>query len=262
VPVNTNLLSIQDLTVIYQAEKEVSILNNVSLEIPHASIVALVGGSGSGKTTTAMAVLRLLPQGFEIKKGSMLFKGEDIAQLSHEKMRSIRGKHISMIFQEPLYAFNPVYTINYQINEVLECHTELSLTQRKTRVLELLRIVGIKDPQRIADSYPHQLSGGLRQRAMIAQAIAADPKLLIADEPTSNLDVTLQARIIELFKTLKRELSLSILLITHDLGVVAHLADYTAVMTQGKIVEAAPTSMMISQPKHAYTNQLMKASLF
>ena len=164
-----------------------------------------------------------------------------------------------MVFQEPLYAFNPVFSIGGQIEEVLRAHSALSVRQRRERILELLNLVGLPDPKRTAGNYPHQLSGGMRQRAMIAQAIAAGPKLIIADEPTSNLDVTLQANIMELFRKLKDELKLSILLITHDLGMVAHMADHVAVMTEGQIVERGTTREVLEKPQHPYTRALMEA---
>jgi ABC-type dipeptide/oligopeptide/nickel transport system ATPase component len=166
-----------------------------------------------------------------------------------------------MVFQEPLIAFNPVFTIGYQIEEVLQVHTPLNRLQRQKRILELLDRVGLPEPKQTAMNYPHQLSGGMRQRAMIAQAIAAGPKLIIADEPTSNLDVTLQANIIELFRKLKDELKLSILLITHDLGMVAHMADQVVVMTQGRVVEEGATKDVLNNPAHAYTKELMEALL-
>ena len=172
-------------------------------------------------------------------------------------MRDVRGKEISMVFQEPLNAFNPVFSIGYQVNEVLQFHTDLSSAQRLERIWDLLDTVGLEDPKRIANTFPHQLSGGMRQRAMIAQAIAADPKLIIADEPTSNLDVTLQAKIIDLFLELKEKLRLSILLITHDLGMVRHISDQVAVMTDGKIVESGDTQAVLDNPQHQYTRQLM-----
>ena len=163
-----------------------------------------------------------------------------------------------MVFQEPLNAFNPLFTIGYQIGEVLIYHTTMSLGERGKKVLELLDIVGIPDPLRIVNSYPHQLSGGLRQRAMIAQAIAGNPSLIIADEPTSNLDVTLQSHILELFRKLRQELELSILLITHDLGVVSHLADEVTVLNQGQVVESGKTKSIVTQPRHPYTKELME----
>src|SRR3989338_7820556 len=241
------------------AQSKKSIVRNVSLTVKAQTITALVGGSGSGKTTTGLAILRLLPEALSIQKGEIIFNGENLLKLSPESMRRMRGKSIGMIFQEPLTAFNPVFTIFYQIEEVLQTHTQLPTIKRQERIYELLDLVGITDPKRVAASFPHQLSGGMRQRAMIAQAIAASASLIIADEPTSSLDVTLQARIIELFKNLKTKLNVTILLITHDLGVVRHLADEMAVMHKGEIVESGATKQIMGSPKHEYTCQLMEA---
>ena len=252
---SSNLLVVEDLTVTV-AQKE--IVSAANLEIPFLSVTALVGGSGSGKTTMGLAVLKLLPLGFNVRQGRIWFDGREVLDLSEDRMRLLRGKEIGMVFQEPLYAFNPVFSIGDQIAEVLRAHTPLNLRQRRARILELLNLVGLPNPQRAAGNYPHQLSGGMRQRAMIAQAIAAGPKLLIADEPTSNLDVTLQAKIMELFRKLKDELKLSILLITHDLGMVAHMADRVAVMTGGKIVEQGMTKDVLKDPRHPYTRTLME----
>ena len=252
---SSNLLVVEDLTVTV-AQKE--IVSAANLEIPFLSVTALVGGSGSGKTTMGLAVLKLLPLGFNVRQGRIWFDGREVLDLSEDRMRLLRGKEIGMVFQEPLYAFNPVFSIGGQIAEVLRVHTPLNLCQRRARILELLNLVGLPNPQRAAGNYPHQLSGGMRQRAMIAQAIAAGPKLLIADEPTSNLDVTLQAKIMELFRKLKDELKLSILLITHDLGMVAHMADRVAVMTGGKIVEQGMTKDVLKDPRHPYTRTLME----
>ncbi|MBI5415693.1 MAG: ABC transporter ATP-binding protein [Candidatus Omnitrophica bacterium] len=256
-----DLLALGDLTVtVREAGKEKTLLDNVSLKMAALGITALVGGSGSGKTTTGLAILRLLPPGLIIRQGRVLFLGEDLLGVSTERIRDIRGKDIAMIFQEPLHAFNPVFSIGYQIEEVLQVHSRLNLRQRRERVLELLDMVGLPDPKRTAGSYPHQLSGGMRQRAMIAQAMAGDPKLIIADEPTSNLDVTLQARIMELFRRLKDKFNLSILLITHDLGMVARMADQVAVMKEGKVVEEGATKQVLGNPRHEYTRALMAAS--
>jgi len=254
-----NILEIENLKVVVpEGTGTKTLVNDLSFNIGQERIVSLVGGSGSGKTTTGLAILRLLPPALSIRKGAIKFYDQDLLKYSKSKMRSLRGKDISMVFQEPLDAFNPVFRIGYQIEEVLSCHTKLRSKQRKEKVLYLLKTVGIKDPKRVAANYPHQLSGGMRQRAMIAQAIAVDPKLIIADEPTSNLDVTLQAKIIELFQRLRDELHLSILLITHDLGVVKHLADDVAVLFKGKIVEQGKTKEVIDNPKHEFTKNLLK----
>ena len=252
-------VNIQNLTVtVQEVGREKLLIKDVNLQIPSQSIVALVGGSGSGKTTTGLSILRLLSLGLNITQGAIHFEGENLLAVSKERMRQIRGKSISMVFQDPLNAFNPVFTIGYQIDEVLSTHHQLNYAQRQKRIFEVLDLVGVYEPKRIVQSYPHQLSGGLRQRAMIAQAIIASPKLLIADEPTSNLDVTLQARIMELFLELQRKLKLSILLITHDLGMVSHLSNWIYVMHQGKIVENGSTENVLSQPQHEYTQQLME----
>ena len=255
-----SLLTIHDLTITAQDfSREKIIVSKVNLDIPSLNIFALVGGSGSGKTTLGLSVLRLLPLGLTLRTGEIKFNGVDVLTLSDERMRRLRGKEIGMVFQEPLDAFNPVFPIGDQIQEVLKEHLDLNRGQRQKRILELLDLVGIPDPRRVAQAYPHQLSGGMRQRSMIAQAIAAHPKLIIADEPTSNLDVTLQVRIMELFRTLKKEFSLSILLITHDLGMVTHLADSVAVISRGEIVETGLTREILAAPKQNYTRQLMNA---
>jgi ABC-type dipeptide/oligopeptide/nickel transport system ATPase component len=254
------LLKINNLKVTASGQDAKSILlNNISLEVPAKSISAIVGGSGSGKTTTGLSILRLLPAGLELEQGQIIFDQKDLLKLSQGQMRELRGQSISMVFQEPLAAFNPVMTVGSQISEVLECHTNLSSNQRQEKVLALLYSVGIKDPRTAGNSYPHQLSGGLRQRAMIAQAIALSPKLIIADEPTSNLDVSLQARIMDLFRELREKFDMTILLISHDLGMVSHLADYTTIMQQGRIVESGLTKDIIQNPKHEYTQKLMEA---
>jgi ABC-type dipeptide/oligopeptide/nickel transport system ATPase component len=254
------LLRIKDLTVtVGRAQRAPVLLDRVSLEMPALSITALVGSSGSGKTTTGLAMLRLLPTALNIAGGEIFFEGRDLLKVPEGQMRRVRGGGISMVFQEPLHAFNPVFTIGCQIDEVLRFHTDLNPRGRRERAVELLDLVGLPDPGGAAKNYPHQLSGGMRQRAMIAQAVAAHPRLIIADEPTSNLDVTLQARVIELFKKLNKELRLSILLITHDLGMVRHMADHVSVMTEGKVVESGATDEVLSRPRHSYTRQLMEA---
>jgi ABC-type dipeptide/oligopeptide/nickel transport system ATPase component len=257
---STNVLCLENLTVTVAGDsQEKALVKDVSFYVPELCISALVGGSGSGKTTTGLSILRLLPLGLNIREGRILFRGEELLRASGERMRQLRGKDISMVFQDPLDAFNPVFTIGDQIDEVLRFHVSLSRRQRRERVMELLDLAGLPEPRRVARTYPHQLSGGMRQRAMIAQAIAAGPKLMIADEPTSSLDVTLQARIMDLFRKLKDELKLSVLLITHDLGMVAHIADEVAVMREGRIVEQGKTQDVLRNPRHPYTRQLMDA---
>ena len=253
------LLKISDLT-IQIAESSKTLVNKVGFSIAENEIFGLVGGSGSGKTTTGLAILNLLSLGLHVSSGVIEFQGNNLLSMNASQLRTIRGGKISMVFQEPLYAFNPVFTIGYQIEEVLQTHCPMQKSLVKDHVLELLRMAGLKDPQRVFGSYPHQLSGGMRQRAMIAQAIAGKPKLIIADEPTSNLDVTLQARIMELFRQLQREMSLSILLISHDLGMISHLADKIAVMTSGSIVEQGDVQHVFHEPKHEYTQKLVRAA--
>ncbi|VAX35386.1 Oligopeptide transport ATP-binding protein OppD (TC 3.A.1.5.1) [hydrothermal vent metagenome] len=253
-------LHIKNLTITIPSVGESHyIVKDVSFVMPELSITAIVGGSGSGKTTTGLAVLRLLDPALKIQQGQIFFENQDILKLSEKEIRSLRGGSISMIFQEPLNAFNPVFTIGYQIDEMLCFHTKLNKAQRQKKIEELLDLVGLPDPQRVKNNYPHQLSGGMRQRAMIAQAISANPKLIIADEPTSNLDVTLQAHIIELFRKLRKELNLSILLITHDLGMVEHVADEVVVMCNAQVVEKGSVQEVINNPQHEYTKQLMAA---
>jgi len=222
------LLSIKNLTVEVGTK---TLVNNVSLDVPRGKIVAIAGASGSGKTTVGLSILRLLPPALSIKQGSIVFEGQDLLELSTEEMRQRRGARIGMVFQEPLSAFDPLFTIGQQCDEVLASHTKLSKQDRYKKVLETLSEVELPDPQGAYKSFPHQLSGGMRQRAMVAQAIICGPSLIIADEPTSSLDVILQVKIMELFARLKVK-NISILLISHDLDMIAHLADETIVLRQ------------------------------
>ena len=256
-----NLLNIKELSVsvkVGQIHKK--LVDHVNIEVAFRNIVGLVGGSGSGKTTTGLSILNLLPLGLNIDYGAIELEGHNLLEKSESEMQTIRGKDIGMIFQEPLNAFNPVFSIGFQIDEVLKTHTALTYKERRERIMELLTVVEIDDPARVAKNFPHQLSGGMRQRAMIAQAIASNPKLLIADEPTSNLDVTIQARIMSLFRSLTKKLDLSILLISHDLGMVHHLSDFIYVMKDGAIVESGAADKIIHNPAHQYTKQLMQAN--
>lgn len=256
---NKTILEIENLKIYFSAESGKNrVVNGLDLKVNESEILALVGGSGCGKTITGLTILRLQPPQATIAEGRIYWQGHNIFELSDSQMRAIRGKEISMVFQEPLTSLNPLFTIGFQVAEVLRLHTDVKDNERK-RIIELLEKVGIDQAEKIIDDYPHQLSGGLRQRVMIAQAIAANPKLIIADEPTSNLDVTLQAQILELFKELKRSLNLSILLITHDLAVVSELADRVAIIHDGKIVEEGSPKDIIDNPKDSYTKKLIEA---
>ena len=222
------LLSIKNLSVAVGAKE---IVHNVSLDVPRGKIVAIAGASGSGKTTIGLSILRLLPCALSIKQGSIVFEGQDLLGFSCERMRQCRGARMGMVFQEPLSAFDPLFTVGAQCDEVLCAHTKLSKQERYKKVLDVLTEAGLSDPKQAYKSFPHQLSGGMRQRAMVAQAMVCGPSLIIADEPTSSLDITLQVKIMELFSRLRKK-NISILLISHDLEMIAHLADETIVLTQ------------------------------
>jgi microcin C transport system ATP-binding protein len=252
------LIEVKDLSVDFRSGETVThAVKHVSFDIGEAETVALVGESGSGKTVTALSILRLLPQPAAHPSGEILFKGENLLALSPPALRHIRGNKISMIFQEPMTSLNPLHTIERQIAEVLKIHRGMSDRAARERVLDLLGKVGIEDPKGRLDSYPHQLSGGQRQRVMIAMALANEPDLLIADEPTTALDVTIQAQILELLAKLKDEFNMAMLLITHDLGIVRKMADRVCVMNNGEIVERGVTANIFAAPKHSYTKHLI-----
>jgi len=255
------LLEIKDLNVGFQVDRRiVPIVNDVHFDIHRGETFALVGESGSGKTITALSIMQLLPNAARINVNSQIFlDGTDLLKLSQVRMRNIRGRCIAMIFQEAMAALNPVLTISEQINEVLTCHFQLSRPQRHDRILELLEDVGIQDPLHCSQSYPHQLSGGMKQRAMIAMALAAEPDLLIADEPTTALDVTIQLQILDLLRDIQKKKNMSLLFISHDLGVVSQMADRIAVMQKGCIVEQASSDEFFTNPQHAYSRQLLAA---
>ena len=234
-------------------------MSEVSLSLSANEILCVVGESGSGKSMTANAVMRLLPPGVAIDGGRILFEGRDLAGLSEPEMRKVRGAGIAMIFQEPMTALNPLITIGDQIGEMFALHTDLGKAQIRDRVQGLLEEVAIPDPVAAAKAYPHELSGGQRQRAMIAMALALDPKVLIADEPTTALDVTTQAQILELVRDLQKRKGTAVLFITHDFGVVAEIADRVAVMSQGRVVEQGTAAQVLGDPQHAYTKQLIAA---
>lgn len=255
------LLEIKDLSVAFRAGEATTLaVDQISFDIKERETVALVGESGSGKSVTALSVMGLLPYpAASHPSGEILFRGENLMAMSQNELRKVRGNQISMIFQEPMTSLNPLHTIDRQVGEILRLHRGLSEGASKTRVLELLDKVGIADPERRLKSYPHQLSGGQRQRVMIAMALANEPDLLIADEPTTALDVTIQAQILDLLRKLQKELGMAMLLITHDLGIVRHMASRVNVMTQGEIVEAGSARQVFSKAKHAYTRHLLAA---
>ncbi len=234
-------------------------VDGVSFYVDGGELLGLVGESGCGKSITALSVMRLISAPGKIVGGEMVFDGEDLLAASDERMREIRGDDIAMIFQDPMTSLNPVYTVGEQIAEALRLHRKLSRQDARQAAIEAMKEVSIPDPARRAGDYPHQLSGGMRQRVMIAMALACNPKLLIADEPTTALDVTIQAQILELLDELRRTRELAVLLITHDLGVVAEVADRVAVMYTGRIVEESPVEELFARPKHPYTEGLLRS---
>ncbi|MGO4673672.1 ABC transporter ATP-binding protein [Bosea sp. 2YAB26] len=256
----TPILVLDDVSVKLPAGADRShAMANVSLSLAANEILCVVGESGSGKSMTANAIMRLLPGGVAIDGGRILFEGRNLADVSEAEMRKVRGAGIAMIFQEPMTALNPLRSIGDQIGEMFEIHTDLPAGEIRTRVLALLDEVRIPDPASTLKAYPHELSGGQRQRAMIAMALALDPRVLIADEPTTALDVTTQAQILELIRDLQRRKGTAVLFITHDFGVVAEIADRVAVMSQGRVVEEGTASAVLDNPRHAYTKQLIAA---
>lgn len=249
------LVSIEELTIAPVGQPSLKLVSNVSFAIQSGKTTCVVGESGSGKSLTALSVMGLLSNQLKRQHGKILFKGQDLTSLSAEKMRELRGSQIGMIFQEPMTSLNPVLTVGYQIGESLSVHLGLKGDALKKKVAELLEQVGI--PAGRANSYPDELSGGQRQRVMIAMSIACEPALLIADEPTTALDVTVQAQILSLLDKLKTSMNMGMLLITHDFGVVADVADHVVVMFRGEIVEAGTANQVLNKPKHPYTKALL-----
>jgi peptide/nickel transport system ATP-binding protein len=235
-------------------------VDGVSFDVPEGATVGLVGESGCGKSVTSLSILRLVPDPpGRIESGSIAFRGRDLLSISEKEMRAVRGDQISMIFQEPMTSLNPVYTVGAQIVEAIRLHRRVSRKEAHDRAVQMLRLVGIPAPEESSGSYPHELSGGMRQRVMIAMALSCDPSLLIADEPTTALDVTIQAQILELLRKLQSEMGMSVLLITHDLGIVAEYTSHVLVMYAGKIVESAPVGDLFARPRHPYTLGLLES---
>ena len=255
------LLEVTDLETHFKTEDGlVKAVNRISFSVDKGETLGIVGESGSGKSVTSLSVMRLVPNPpGKIVGGKILFDGEDLLSYDEEEMRKIRGKNIAMIFQDPMTSLNPVLTIGRQITESIELHLKLTGKEARRRAAELLALVGIPSPEKRLDDYPHQFSGGMRQRVMIAMALSCNPDLLIADEPTTALDVTIQAQILELINKLKTELGMAVIIITHDLGVVAGMADRVVVMYAGRIIEEGPTNQIFADPRMPYTIGLLQS---
>ncbi|MGG0821240.1 ABC transporter ATP-binding protein [Paenibacillus turicensis] len=251
----THLLEVKDLAISFKTHGgEVQAIRGVSFHVDKGETLAIVGESGSGKSVTSQAIMKLIPKPHgQYKRGQIIFNGQEIISKNENQMRKIRGKEIGMIFQDPMTSLNPTMKVGKQIMEVLVTHENMNKNAAYLRAIELLGLVGIPDPKRRVDQYPHEFSGGMRQRVVIAMALAANPKLLIADEPTTALDVTIQAQILDLMKDLQQKIETSIIFITHDLGVVANIADRVAVMYAGQIVEIGTSEEIFYDPRHPYT---------
>lgn len=255
-----HLLEVKDLRTHFPTRAgRVKAVDGVNFYLDRGELLGLVGESGCGKSITALSIMRLIAPPGKIAGGEILFDDRDLLKLSYQQMREIRGDDIAMIFQDPMTSLNPVFTVGEQIAEALRLHRKLNGKQARLATIEAMREVAIPDPARRVDDYPHQLSGGMRQRVMIAMALACGPRLLIADEPTTALDVTIQAQILELLNDLRKQRDLAVLLITHDLGVVAEVADRVAVMYTGRIVEESPVDELFARPKHPYTEGLLRS---
>lgn len=255
------LLKVENLSVEFGPNSNpIRVVSDVSFSVDRGQTVGLVGESGSGKSITSLAILRLIPEPpGRIASGRVEFEGRDLLTVPRNRMPDIRGRDIAMIFQEPMSSLNPVMTIGDQIGETIKLHSPLAGSERRERTIELLKLVGMPDPASRLNSYPHQFSGGMRQRVMIAMALACDPKLLIADEPTTALDVTIQAQVLALMKKIRREVNTSVLLISHDLGVIADVCDRVVVMYAGRVVEDGDVRSIFRRPKHPYTQGLLQA---
>ena len=257
---NKFVLEVSDLHTTFKTDNgDVSAVNGVSFKLEPGKTLGIVGESGSGKSVTAYSIMQILAENGAITGGSVKYKGEDITKWNKKKMADFRGKCCSIIFQDPMTSLNPVFTVGYQLEEAVLLHTDRTKKEAKERAIEMLTLVGVNEPEKRVNQYPHELSGGMRQRVMIAIALACEPKLLIADEPTTALDVTIQAQILELMMELKDKLGMAIIMITHDLGIVASMCDRIAVMYAGRIVETGTCDEIFYHPKHEYTKGLLES---
>jgi len=255
----TPVLEVQGLKTTFKTRAgQVHAVNSVSFDLRSGELLGVVGESGSGKSVTMMSLIRLLPDAADIGGGPVMFGGEDLLSVNDKHLRQVRGKRIGFVFQDPMTSLNPVFSVGFQLMEPLRKHMGMSKAKARARASELLTLVGISDAEQRLKDYPHQFSGGMRQRVMIAIALACDPEVLIADEPTTALDVTIQAQIIELMKDLRDKLGMAVIWITHDLGVIADIADRVMVMYGGQIVEHAPVKQLFAEPQHPYTRSLLK----
>lgn len=255
-----NILSVVDLNTSFRTDRgEVMAVNGVSFNLDRGKILGIVGESGSGKSVTAYSIMQILEKNGSIKKGQVLYKGQDITKFSEKQMREFRGKCCSIIFQDPMTSLNPVFTIGNQLKEAIELHTDRKGKVAMDRAIEMLILVGVNEPEKRVKQYPYELSGGMRQRVMIAMALACEPDILIADEPTTALDVTIQAQILELMQSLQKKLGMAIIMVTHDLGVIADMCDEIIVMYGGRVCERGTAEDIFYRPAHEYTKGLLKS---
>ena len=255
-----NILSVQNLHTSFHTDKgEVKAVNGVTFNLEKGKILGIVGESGSGKSVTAYSIMRILEKNGRITEGKILYKGQDIAEFSEKQMREFRGKCCSIIFQDPMTSLNPVFTVGNQLREAIELHTDRKGKEAEARAIEMLTLVGVNEPEKRVKQYPYELSGGMRQRVMIAMALACKPDILIADEPTTALDVTIQAQILELMQSLQKKLGMAIIMVTHDLGVIADMCDEIIVMYGGRVCERGTAEDIFYRPHHEYTKGLLRS---
>ena len=255
-----NILSVQNLHTSFHTDKgEVKAVNGVTFNLENGKILGIVGESGSGKSVTAYSIMRILEKNGRITEGKILYKGQDIAEFSEKQMREFRGKCCSIIFQDPMTSLNPVFTVGNQLKEAIELHTDRKGKEAEARAIEMLTLVGVNEPEKRVKQYPYELSGGMRQRVMIAMALACEPDILIADEPTTALDVTIQAQILELMQSLQKKLGMAIIMVTHDLGVIADMCDEIIVMYGGRVCERGTAEDIFYRPHHEYTKGLLRS---